>query len=90
MGAAASSDRTRRAAIRQIGEGRSRWRVVVETWREQDDYRGRLLFCPDSAGRRTMERTSAALLRGRSHEDVLNLAHELPEERLKRLLLSLG
>jgi hypothetical protein len=89
MGAAARDERTRRSAIRRIGEGRSRWRVVVETWEEQDVYCGRLLFCPESIDP-ACERESAALLRGRSHEDVLSLAHDLPEERLRRVLLSLG
>jgi hypothetical protein len=89
MGAAARVEPTRRSAIRRITEGRSRWRVVVETWEEHDVYCGRLLFCPDSVEPNT-ERETAALLRGRSHEDVLNLAHDLPEDRLRRVLLSLG
>jgi hypothetical protein len=90
MGASVRPDRTRRSAIRRISEGRSRWRVVVESWPEQDDFRGRFLFCPDSADRVEAERESAAMLRGCSHEDVLNLAHDLPEDGLRRLLHSLG
>jgi hypothetical protein len=89
MGAASGMRQTRRSAIRRIGEGRSRWRVVVETWRESDGYRGRLLFCPDSV-EPAEDRESAAMLRGQSHEDVLHLAHELPEDRLRRLLNSLA
>lgn len=90
MGAATEGVQTRRAALGRIGEGRSRWRVVVETWPEADDFRGRLLFCPDGAEPLTVERESATLLRGRSHEEVLSRAHELPEQQLKRLLLALG
>ncbi|HSJ25488.1 MAG TPA: hypothetical protein VK929_12500 [Longimicrobiales bacterium] len=89
MGPVTGGLQTRRAAIGRIGEGRRRWRVMVETWQETEDYCGRLLFCPDGA-EPAPERESAALLRGRSHEDILNRAHELPEERLRRLLLSLG
>jgi hypothetical protein len=89
VGTSIRSDQTRRSAIRRLSEGRRRWRVVVESWPEQGDVCGRLLFCPDSAGLAAAELESAAILRGRSHEDVLGLAHELPEGRLRRLLHSL-
>jgi hypothetical protein len=81
---------TRTAAIRRITEGRSRWRVLVETWEEPEMCRGRLLFRPDDVQREDAERGSAALLHGRSHEDVYALAYDLPEDRLRRVLMSLS
>lgn len=80
----------RRSVIRRITAGRARWRVLVESWGEPGLVRGRLLFHPDGAGGPDGGRASAALLHGRSHEDVLALAHDLPEERLRRVLVSLG
>jgi hypothetical protein len=90
MGAAFTADRARRSAICRISEGRSRWRVLVETWPDRDAYRGRLLFCADAPDAAVGAREGPALLLGRSHEDVLSLAHDLPEERLRRVLNSLG
>ena len=66
----------------------SRWRVVVEAWPVEDRYRGRLVFQADDrrAGR---VRESADFLSGRSVEEVVNAAYELPEQRIRVLLHSL-
>lgn len=80
------------ASIRRITEGALRWRVMVETWQESDVYRGRLLFRQETAeGERTdADRESAPLLHGSTRTDVLALAHDVPEERLRQVLYSLG
>jgi hypothetical protein len=90
MSGAIGSGQRRTSAIRRITEGRGRWRVLVESWQERDAYRGRLLFRADSPEVTSLERESATLLSGGSHEDVLSLAHDLPEDRLRRVLNSLG
>lgn len=80
------------ASIRRITEGGRRWRVMVETWQDSEAYLGRLLFREDALDndRPDSERESAALLRGPSRTDVLALAHDVPEERLRQVLHSLG
>lgn len=80
------------ASIRRITEGGLRWRVMVETWQESDAFHGRLLFRQETAeGERTdTDRESALLLHGRSRTEVLALAHDVPEERLRQVLYSLG
>ncbi|CAN5695383.1 hypothetical protein BH23GEM9_BH23GEM9_21460 [soil metagenome] len=80
---------TRTSAICRITEDRSRWRVLVETWDDQDICRGRLLFQPDLPAPLDAERHSAAVLEGSTHEDVLARAHDLTESELKRVLHSL-
>lgn len=90
MGPAASAEDRRESAVRRITEGRTRWRVVVQSWRESDAFRGRLLFQPDDPAGEGAPLESAALLEGHSHEDILGMAHELPEIRLKQVLHSLG
>jgi hypothetical protein len=81
--------------IRRLTDGSWRWRVMVETWHESDAFHGRLLFRRDGSDRLDPDRPqrsleSAALLHGRSREDVLGLAHDVPEEQLRRVLHSLG
>ena len=80
------------ASIRRITEGGLRWRVLVETWQERDTYRGRLLFRQDAAEgeRADADRETAPLLHGSTRTDVLALAHDVPEERLRQVLYSLG
>lgn len=90
MAAFAEAQQSRRSVIRRISAGRCRWRVVVESWPEQDAWRGRLLFRPDTAEPAPADRETAALLEADSHEELLGLVLELPEERLQRLLNSLG
>ena len=85
-------DERQTASLRRITEGGRRWRVLVETWHDTDVYHGRLLFRDDALDGEGFdsERGSAALLRGASRMDVLALAHEVPEERLRQVLNSLG
>lgn len=78
------------SAICRLNEGRERWRVVVETWPDQDSFRGRLLFCRDDPEPWDGSRETAPLLTGRSREAVLSSAYELPEIQLRRMLHSLG
>jgi hypothetical protein len=83
------------APIRRLTDGSRRWRVLVETWHDSDAFHGRLLFRRDEADRLDPERPQpsqerAQLLHGRSREDVLGLAHDVTEERLRRQLYSLG
>ncbi|HSK18213.1 MAG TPA: hypothetical protein VK912_03685 [Longimicrobiales bacterium] len=78
-----------RASIRRITGAGKLWRVMVETWQESDAYHGRLLFHRESE-RLDGARASAPLLRGRSRTDVLALAHDVSEERLRQVLHSLG
>lgn len=75
--------------IRRLTDDGLRWRVMVETWRESEAFHGRLVFRrEESEG--DADRQSAALLHGSSMEDVLALAHDFPEDRLRRVLYSLG
>jgi hypothetical protein len=83
------------SSIRRLTEGRLRWRVLVETWQDSGAYHGRLLFRREVADRGAGERDdtdreSAPLLHGRSRTDVVALAHDVPEQRLRRLLYSCG
>lgn len=90
MTASSTSIATQTSTIRRITEGRRRWRVLVEMWQESDTYSGRLVFRDDDVARWDPDRQSATLLHGRSVEDVVSLAHDLPEDRLRRVLHSLG
>lgn len=76
------------SGIRRIVEDRKRWRVVVETWSEQDGYHGRFVFSPDG-GFGVDTREGPAALRGHTREEVIAEAYNLPEDRLKQLLRSL-
>jgi hypothetical protein len=76
--------------IRRITEDGFRWRVLVETWHESEAFHGRLLFRSEESDRVDRDRETAVLLHGSSREDVLSLAHDFPEDRLRRVLYSLG
>lgn len=76
--------------LRRISEARTRWRVMVETWPEHDGYHGRFVFAPDGAPAPGDKREGPDALRGRTREDVVAEAYNLPEARLKQLLRSLG
>jgi hypothetical protein len=76
------------ATIGRFDAERSRWRVVVEATLDQERYQGRLIFQRDDPG--TMEsRVSAPMLTGRTPEEVVSAAHELPEKRVRAVLHSL-
>ena len=66
----------------------SRWRVVVEAWPNEERYQGRLIFQRDDPGT-VQSRVSAPLLTGRTPEEVVSAAHELPEKRVRAVLHSL-
>lgn len=76
--------------IRRITEGGFRWRVLVETWHECEAFHGRLLFRSEESDRVDRDRETAVLLHGSSREAVLALAHDFPEDHLRRVLYSMG
>lgn len=80
-----------RVAIGRIREATSRWRVVVETWSEGGEQcRGRFVFQPEEPTDRSGRREGPPVLHGRTPEDVVRAAHELPEAQLRTLLRSLA
>lgn len=80
-----------RVAIGRIRDAASRWRVVVETWSEGVDHcRGRFIFLAEEGADRYPSREGPAALHGRTLEDVMRAAYELPEEHLRTLLRSLS
>ena len=85
-----ASEYSTASGIRRISEDRTQWRVSVETWPQRDGYEGRLVFSPDRTSFATDKREGPVILRGRTREDVIAEAYTQTEERLKRLLRSLG
>jgi hypothetical protein len=65
------------------------WRVVVESWRDEESVVGRLVFEPDTAEPQYSPRQGSPTLRGGTHEAVVLSAHDLSEHRLKEVLYSL-
>ena len=82
------SDERCTSPMGRISGGQTRWRVLVETWQEDGHYHGRFRFEADDRGEHPRE--SSPLLHGSSREDVLLRAYDLPEDRLRRVLHSLG
>jgi hypothetical protein len=80
----------RTAAIRRISEGRRRWRVSVQSWQACGTVRGCLLFEADGVAGPEPARSTAPMLEGCSHEEVVRLAHDLAEDHLRRVLYALG
>lgn len=78
------------ATICRIAAEGTHWRVLVETWEEGGEYRGRLIFEPEGVGQFFEVRQGPPMLHGQSREEVLAAAHELPEQRLRVLLHSLA
>ncbi|NLG62735.1 MAG: hypothetical protein GX539_10845 [Candidatus Cloacimonetes bacterium] len=77
-------------AIRRISDDRTKWRVLVEAWPEEPGYRGRLVFAPDGLDAPLPAREGPAAFSGRTREDVLRQAWEMPEQQLRVMLHSLG
>ena len=77
------------ATIGRFDAERSRWRVVVEAWPSQERYQGRLVFQQDDPGVTSDARASAPLLTGRTPEEVVSAAYELPEKHVRAVLHSL-
>lgn len=77
------------ATLCRLSAEGAHWRVVVETWRRGEEWLGRLVFAPDGFATERDIREGPALLRGRSHTEVVASAHEIPEQRLRVLLHSL-
>ena len=77
------------ATIGRFDAERSRWRVLVEAWPSQERYQGRLVFQQDDPGAAADERASAPLLSGRTPEEVVSAAYDLPEKQVRAVLHSL-
>jgi hypothetical protein len=77
------------AAIGRIADFRTHWRVLVETWPSASQYEGRLVFRSDDH-EAPPPREGPATLHGRTREDVLRAAYDLPESRLREMLRSLA
>jgi hypothetical protein len=80
----------RSSPIRRLSGERSSWRVVVQTWPDQDGFHGRIVFESDGARPAGGTREGPSDLTGTTREDVVRSAHELPERRLRALLHSLS
>ena len=89
LDAPGSIARERSAAVRRITAEGIHWRVLVETWREETDFVGRLVFEPDTAEPLYTARRGSPTLRGDTQQAVVMLAHDLSENRLKEVLHSL-
>lgn len=66
------------------------WRVQVEAYPGPAGWSGRLRFEPEAVGTRHGSRVGPMTLRGRTHEDLLDAAYQLPERRIRELLHALG
>jgi len=77
------------ATIGRFDAERRRWRVVVEAWPTEEHYSGRLVFQQDGVNAARGSRASAPLLSGRTPEEVVSAAHEIPEKQVRALLHSL-
>ncbi len=78
------------STIRRITDDRAKWRVLVEAWPDDPGYRGRLVFEPDGVAAPLGLREGPPALQGRTREDLLTQAYEMPEQRLRAMLHSLG
>lgn len=81
---------TEDSTIGRISHDRAKWRVVVQAWPDAPGYRGRLVFEPDGVAAPLGAREGPPALHGRTREDVVQQAYELPEQRLRAMLHSLG
>lgn len=81
---------TNRSAVRRIQALGTRWRVSVESWPVRGGWGGRLAFDPDLPSAFYNSRTTAPTLFGRTHAEILEAAHIIPERRLLALLHSFG
>ena len=78
------------ATIRRMAAAGTRWRVRVETLAGEEGCTGRFLFEPDEPATRHDLRSGPLMLRGDSREAVVAAAHDVPEEKLRQLLISLA
>jgi hypothetical protein len=77
------------STVCRISADGAAWRVAVESWPGTRGREGRFVFAPDGRSPFERPRVGPALLAGRTHEDIVAAAHELPSERLRALLHSL-
>jgi hypothetical protein len=84
-----TDERSATSTVCRISADGAAWRVAVESWPAPTGREGRFVFAPD--GRYALERprVGPTLLAGRTHEDIVAAAHELPDDRLRALLHSL-
>ena len=77
------------ATIGRFDAEYSRWRVVVEAWPKAEHFEGRLVFQQDDRSGSTAARVTAPMLSGRTPEEVVSAAYEMPEKRVRAVLRSL-
>jgi hypothetical protein len=77
------------SSIRGFTEDRRRWRVLVQTWPDDQGYRGRFVFLTDQPHRVHDQRTGPDALRANSREELIADAYLLPEQRLRQVFRSL-
>ena len=75
------------SGICRFYDNRNPWRVLVQTWPERDGYRGRIVF---EQGDAEYRREGPDALRGRTREELIAGAYELPESRLREIFRSLA
>lgn len=91
--AALTARRAQVSPIRMLEARGVRWRVGVQTWRARDGWRGRFVFEPapqTPSNRSHMTQEGPVVLRGATLEDLVALAYDVPEPRLRAVLLSMA
>lgn len=81
---------TNRSTVCRIQALGTLWRVSVESWPVRGGWGGRLAFDPDLPNTPYHSRMTAPTLFGRTHTEILEAAHIIPEHRLRALLHSFG
>lgn len=88
--AAERSHRLVISPIRLLHADGAPWRVDVEAWPGAGGWQGRFVFEPSRPVAHGDRREGPVRLRGATREELLAGAHEVPENRLRSLLWSLG
>lgn len=78
------------ATVCRISALGTRWRVRVESWQVQSGWSGRLIFEPDSPMDSHAARLGPPTFHGSSQAEVLDIVHQIPEQRLREILHSFG
>jgi hypothetical protein len=77
------------SAIRRIGDGHTRWRVIVESWRSVKGFQGRFVFEPEGSVTESLREGPSALI-AESREELVRAAHDVSDDDLRALCRSLG
>ncbi|MEJ2216077.1 MAG: hypothetical protein P8099_05625 [Gemmatimonadota bacterium] len=79
--------------IRMLEARGVRWRVGVETWQGRDGWSGRFVFEPTPpvpANRGMATQEGPVVFRSATLEELVALAYDVPESRLRAVLLSMA